>query len=726
MKCSINGRPVPCPDETPGGDRPGSSGPTREQLGAQAYNSGLASYRERLWTDAQQAFRRATELLPGDADAQYMLGAALSAPIVEQWNFLFNLGRAQEPYGDELEDGLKAAIAAFRKAHQLGHAKAGAELQRLQLEARLAQFRAAREAWRDEQKRKEERERPYHAAYGKGRELYDEGRWSEAEEYFRRAVRLMPDSADAYFFLALSLHNQRKLEDAVAAYQEVLRRNPGPREAEGTREWLPMAQALVAKRANDSRAAEIYARRALAANPDNPDAHGTLGWALYKQQRVAEAESALRESLRLAPDVVSRRQDLARVLEAQSKRDEAERELREALRRDPKNTVTTALLEAVALNHAMSLRLGNQDVQAEQVLRRALADLPNSTKTRAALADVLLKRADGVAERQPANAEALYRETIKLTPNNARAHNNLGVLLQGQGKTREAEAAYREAIRLEPANAQGYRNLTALLQQQGRAPEAVAIYRDWLRTQPGDQAASQGLQAAIAADAQGRINRLVAGLTPFPAGGPHPVPSGASRPPDSGPGPRTAGGQVASAEAHGQAAKTGAAAAGTETERQSIGVLDAGRERAVAEARRVFDLQGKVQGQQLTWPTLQGPRFRDPEIPAHLRADPIITGPRGLVAKREAAKQDVAVLEQRLQELEQQPQTLERDVRVAEAKQAVTNAEQRVHLVNAVIREYVDLSFTPPPTAGSTATPEKEPMTPEKATAAEKEPSAPR
>jgi Flp pilus assembly protein TadD len=41
------------------------------------------------------------------------------------------------------------------------------------------------------------------------------------------------------------------------------------------------------------------------------------------------------------------------------------------------------------------------------------------------------------------DAEASYRKTIELKQDFVQAHNNLGVLLQQQGKFKEAEASFR-------------------------------------------------------------------------------------------------------------------------------------------------------------------------------------------------------------------------------------------------------------------------------------------
>ena len=48
---------------------------------------------------------------------------------------------------------------------------------------------------------------------------------------------------------------------------------------------------------------------------------------------------------------------------------------------------------------------------------------------------------------------------IRLKPDNAEAHNNLGVSLNDQGKLDEAIAEYREAIRLKPEHVEAHNNL---------------------------------------------------------------------------------------------------------------------------------------------------------------------------------------------------------------------------------------------------------------------------
>ena len=64
-------------------------------------------------------------------------------------------------------------------------------------------------------------------------------------------------------------------------------------------------------------------------------------------------------------------------------------------------------------------------------------------------------------------AEAQYREALRIQSDSAMAHFNLGTLLDRTGKVEEAIFHYREALRLNPGHREAYTNLMVLLGDQG-------------------------------------------------------------------------------------------------------------------------------------------------------------------------------------------------------------------------------------------------------------------
>jgi Flp pilus assembly protein TadD len=90
-------------------------------------------------------------------------------------------------------------------------------------------------------------------------------------------------------------------------------------------------------------------------------------------------------------------------------------------------------------------------------------------------------------------AEARFREALRLAPDFAAAWSNLGYLLDQRGEPKEAEACYRRALALDPLQAQTHLNLGALLASQNRFPAAEVAYSQALLADPRATAAWSNL-----------------------------------------------------------------------------------------------------------------------------------------------------------------------------------------------------------------------------------------
>jgi len=105
---------------------------------------------------------------------------------------------------------------------------------------------------------------------------------------------------------------------------------------------------------------------------------------------------------------------------------------------------------------------------------------------------------NALVQSRTSEAIAEYKEAVRINPDYAEAHNNLGSALLLTGRTAEAIDEYNHALQIDPAYAQAHNNLGNALVQTGRAPEAIDHYREALRIAPTSAGAHNNLAAALA------------------------------------------------------------------------------------------------------------------------------------------------------------------------------------------------------------------------------------
>lgn len=82
------------------------------------------------------------------------------------------------------------------------------------------------------------------------------------------------------------------------------------------------------------------------------------------------------------------------------------------------------------------------------------------------------------------SAEAMWRDVIRKRPDNPRAYNNLGNLINKKEDEEGAFALYQSAIRADPGYYPAYYNLANMLARKGKLEEAADYYRKSLELNP--------------------------------------------------------------------------------------------------------------------------------------------------------------------------------------------------------------------------------------------------
>lgn len=145
---------------------------------------------------------------------------------------------------------------------------------------------------------------------------------------------------------------------------------------------------------------------------------------------------------------------------------------------------------------AFAFRQTGDEQAATREMQRALALDPANTQTMIWQAQIYTRL------NRWQDAEDCYHRALRERPNYWLAHNELGVVLNAQGKYSQAESEFRASSLANPKFALAMSNIGAVCLQLGRVPEATAKLQQSLVLQP-NALASSNLSAALRS--QGRL-----------------------------------------------------------------------------------------------------------------------------------------------------------------------------------------------------------------------------
>lgn len=276
----------------------------------------------------------------------------------------------------------------------------------------------------------------------KGKLLADTGEAAEGETLLRHALKLEPDDLSTRLYLAEALSAQDKLDEAINAYEELLRRNP-----DDTDLHYPLALLYLEREEPHSVVSHI--EKTLAVTPLHYDALNTLGIARQQLNLLEEAETHFRDAIILSPDRVEAHINLGNLL---------------AERQQFREGVT-------ALNRALEIEPDHTD---------ALFNLAYLWQ---------------MAGERPL-AIAGYRYLLNLVPDLVDAMNNLGLVLEASGEMEEALSWYEKAFQIDPNNTQTLFNLGNIHQYYQQQERALEFYRRALEGHP-ENVSAQFLVNAI-------------------------------------------------------------------------------------------------------------------------------------------------------------------------------------------------------------------------------------
>jgi len=247
---------------------------------------------------------------------------------------------------------------------------------------------------------------------------------------------------------------------------------------------------LLHKSGGDAPGAERFLRASLVSNPDQPSVHSNLGNVLKQMQRYDEAEEAYRCALRLEPGHIDALKNHGLLLAAMDRDSEAVEWLEAAVKQNPRDAaVWTTLGQCYR-------RLGELE-RSLACFKKSLNVRPQHSNAIAGLGQTL--RMLG----RPEEAARYFDAALELTNDSVELMLSRADVAANQGQFEEAEARYREVLRLAPTHTGAHTQLSEMLWQLGRTEIYGESFQEALAEHPDNPELLGGWCEGLAATGAG-------------------------------------------------------------------------------------------------------------------------------------------------------------------------------------------------------------------------------
>jgi tetratricopeptide (TPR) repeat protein len=332
-----------------------------------------------------------------------------------------------------------------------------------------------------------------------------EGRFAEAEDFYRRSLAMLPGQAHVHRNLGKALRSQGRFAEAVTEQRESVRLKPNYAEAH-----LDLAIAL--SDTGDHDAALKSCRDALRVQPNFLLAKQTMAAELCALDRPVEAERLMRDALALGVRNPRQKAALEHNLAIALKQ---QRRFSQALPLFDSAKATVPEMPLVDYNRGNTLQHLGRMREAVESYRLALARNPLDLAAHRELNELLyrlgddenfLRSYDDAALMYPEigelplrkgnllylkgefeQARECFQRAVALVPDSVTPHDGLALVLARLNEFDSAIAEHQTGLRMEPENAHGWRNYAQTLLTAGDAKAALVAAERAVALEPENQ-----------------------------------------------------------------------------------------------------------------------------------------------------------------------------------------------------------------------------------------------
>lgn len=302
------------------------------------------------------------------------------------------------------------------------------------------------------------------ASFGYALQLHQHGRLQQAAAAYREILAADPKHFDAWHLLGVIAAQSRQFEEALRLFDKAIDLCPG-----NAAFLCNRGLALHDLGRLDEAIASFS--RAIALQGNHAEAYYSRGAALQQLGRLHDAIVDYGRAIALRPDYAEayyNRGSAYRVLDRWS---DSVCDFERAIGLNPADT-------DAGLGMGLSLqKMGRLDdaVRAYDHVLSLRSDCAEAYRNRgAALRD--LRRLD--------EALASCRRAVELAPADAQSHNNLGAVLKALGNFDQALTSFDRAIALSPGDPEAFNNRGNVLQDLGRPADAMACFDTAIALRP--------------------------------------------------------------------------------------------------------------------------------------------------------------------------------------------------------------------------------------------------
>ncbi len=306
-------------------------------------------------------------------------------------------------------------------------------------------------------------------------------------------TRQFPQDADVHYQAALSMHEMKDYDSAIAYYQKAIQLKPGMAEAHAN-----LGTALHA--VNRDQEALAALKKALSLNPQLDQAKDLIGaletrqgskimveaTQLHEQGKYAEAARKYEEALKRETSNATLYANYGLTLQALKRYKEAVTAYDKALALEPENATyyyykgtaydQQSQWDAARKQFEMALAKDSNLTQAQEALNM----LANAT-TQTGLAKAL----EAYEKQQYPQALQQVDAVLKADPDNAMAYYYQGLVFDAQKKLPQAKTAYEKALSLDSGMTDAVYALAVVLDTQGNKAEAKKQYQQFINMTQG-------------------------------------------------------------------------------------------------------------------------------------------------------------------------------------------------------------------------------------------------